>query len=286
MTNNSLNGMAALVTGGSGGIGAACAEALLRDGAAVVIMGRHKDTLVQTRDKLLAAVPSGRVEIYAGSALETKDVQAALAHTHGMLNRLDIIVATVGGGGFKPLLMHDADSFRAELDQNIISAFLAMRYGAPLMGQGGSIVCISSTAGVTAFPWLSAYCTGKGGLESLIRTAADELAAAKIRVNAIRPGLTRSNATTSMFESPDVMSRFLEQIPLQRGGDPADIAAGVRYLAGPESAWVTGQSFAVDGGHELRRNPDLSPVISAIYGEQALATLRAGKSPTDTPEAG
>lgn len=274
-----LAGKVAFVTGGSGGIGSAIAEALLRDGASVLIMGRREAALAQTRERLLKAVPGGRVEVYAGDALKTEDVQAGLKRAHAIADRLDILVPAVGGGGFKPLLMHDADSFRAELDYNIISAFLVMRYGAPLMPQGGSIVCISSTAGVTAFPWLSAYCTGKAGLEALIRTAADELASANIRVNAIRPGMTRTEATGQMFDAPEVIGKFIDQIPLGRGGEPADIAAGVRFLAGPESGWVTGQSFAVDGGHELRRNPDLTAMVGMIYGEEALAAVKAGRAP-------
>lgn len=277
--SKALAGKVAFVTGGSGGIGSAVAESLLRDGASVLIMGRRQAALEDTRRRLLEAVPDGRVEIHAGDALSTEDVQAGLARAHAIAGRLDILVPAVGGGGFRPLLMHDADSFRAELDNNIISAFLVMRYGAPLMTQGGSIVCISSTAGVTAFPWLSAYCTGKAGLEALIRTAADELSSANIRVNAVRPGMTRTEATGQMFDAPDVIGAFLEQIPLGRGGDPADIAAGVRFLAGPESGWVTGQSFAVDGGHELRRNPDLTAMVGLIYGEEALAAVKAGRSP-------
>lgn len=279
MADGALAGKSALVTGGSGGIGAACALALLRDGAAVLIMGRRRDALEEARKNLLEAVPGGRVELYVGDAINTGEMQDAIRQAHAMQDRLDIIVPTVGGGGVRPLLMHDADSFRNELELNIISAFIAIRYGAPLMTQGGSIVCISSTAAVTAFPWLSAYCTGKGGLESLIRTAADELSSAGIRVNAVRPGMTHTNATGDMFDNPAIIDRFLEQIPLHRGGKPEDIAAGVRYLAGPESSWVTGQSFAVDGGHELRRNPDFSDLVGMIYGQSALDAVKSGQPP-------
>lgn len=280
VAQGALAGRTAIVTGGAGAIGAACAGALLGDGATVVIMGRKTEALEATRAALLASVPSGHVEIRTGDALQPGDVREALEHAHGIAGRLDIIVATVGGGGFKPLLMHDVKSFQAELDQNILSAFIALRYGAPLMGDGGSIVCISSTAAVMPFPWLSAYCTGKGGLESLVRTAADELASAGIRVNAVRPGLTRSHGTADMFDAPDVINRFLEQLPLGRTGDPGDIAAGVRYLAGPESAWVTGQSFAVDGGNELRRNPDMTAILEQIHGTAAVAALKAARVPS------
>lgn len=268
-----LCGRTALVTGGSGGIGSACARALLRDGAAVLLMDRREAALQRTRDELLSTF-GGCVEIQVGDALAAADVEAACEKAQALQQRLDIVVATVGGAGFKPLLLHDADSFRADVDLNLTSAFLAIRHAAPRMGAGGSIVCISSTASTLPFAALSSYCASKAALESLVRTAAEELAAAGIRVNAVRPGLTRSDATTELFASPQLMAGFIEQIPLGRGGEPEDIAQGVRYLAGPESAWVTGQSLAVDGGNELRRNPDPGVFLAQIYGDEALRAIR------------
>jgi len=153
-----------------------------------------------------------------------------------------------------------------------------VRYGAPLM-EGGSIVCISSTAATLPFAYLPAYHTSKGGLENFVRAAAEELGQAGIRVNAVRPGLTRSDGTGGMIENPDILKRFIAEFPLGRAGEPDDIAEAVRYLAGPESSWVTGQSFAVDGGNEIRKNPDLSDMIAAMFGQETLDTLRRGKSP-------
>ena len=143
-----------------------------------------------------------------------------------------------------------------------MTAFLAIRYGVPMMTQGGAVVCISSTVAKLPFAWLSAYCTAKGALEQFVRVAADELASAGVRVNAVRPGVTRTEMARSMFETSPIMNAFLEQIPLGRGGEPEEVARAVRFLAGPESAWTTGQSFAVDGGNELRRNPDLTPIVA------------------------
>ena len=280
MTEAALKGKAAFVTGGSGGIGAATAKLLAQDGAAVLLMGRRLEALEQTRARLLAEVPGARIELHAGDAGQQADVEAGLDKALAIDGRLDIIVPTVGGGGFKPLLMHDADSFRAELDYNIITAFLAVRYGVPRMKQGGTIVLISSTAAIMPFPWLGAYCTAKGGLEQFLRTAADELGSANVRINAIRPGMTKSDATAGMFEDPAVIQPFIDQMPLGRAGMPEDIARGVRFLAGPESGWVTGQSFAVDGGHELRRNPDLTGVARAIFGSDVIDAVKRGEAPT------
>jgi NAD(P)-dependent dehydrogenase (short-subunit alcohol dehydrogenase family) len=276
--NNALAGKTAFVTGGAGGIGRNSARLLLRDGAAVLIMGRRKEALERVKGELLEAVPGGTVEIHAGDALEEKEVRAGLQKAYDIQGRLDILVPTVGGGSFKPLLMLDADSFRAELNYNIISAFLVVRYGVPMM-EGGSIVCISSTAATLPFAYLPAYHTSKGGLENFIRAAAEELGSAGVRINAVRPGLTRSDATGGMFETPGILDRFIAEFPLGRAGEPEDIAQAVRYLAGPESSWVTGQSFAVDGGNEIRKNPDLSDMIAQMIGQDAFDLIKRGKSP-------
>ncbi|WP_380872785.1 short-chain dehydrogenase [Sphingomonas sp. DBB INV C78] len=279
MAEGVLKGKTAFVTGGSGGIGSASTKLLLQDGAEVLLMGRRLEALEKTRARLVADVPGARIELHAGDAGQQGDVEAGLDKALAMSGRLDILVPTVGGGGFKPLLMHDADSFRAELDYNIITAFLAVRYGVPRMKKGGTIVLISSTAAIMPFPWLGAYCTAKGGLEQFLRTAADELGSANVRINAIRPGMTKSEATGAMFDDPAIIQPFIDQMPLGRAGDPEDIARGVRFLAGPESGWVTGQSFAVDGGHELRRNPDLTGLARAIYGDAAIDAVRRGEAP-------
>jgi NAD(P)-dependent dehydrogenase (short-subunit alcohol dehydrogenase family) len=287
MANNQnplpLLGKMALITGGSGGIGSACAQAFIRDGASVTLMGRSLDKLQAVRTRLQPELAAGaRVELFAGDALETADVKAAidLATTDG---KLDICVPTVGGGQIRPLLMHDADSFRSELELNIVSAFLVVRYSVPAMqaAGGGSIVCISSDAAKLAFPWLPAYTTAKSGLEGFVRAAAEELSRFGIRVNAVRPGLTRTEATAGLFDDPATYAAFAAEKPLGRLGEPEDIAAGVRYLAGPESSWVTGQSFAIEGGNELRKAPDMSVMVRQIYGEDAYQSVLAGVAPFD-----
>ncbi|HTJ64902.1 MAG TPA: SDR family oxidoreductase [Alphaproteobacteria bacterium] len=280
MSSKPLAGMTAVVTGANGGIGSASAELLLRDGATVMILARRRKELEETKAELLAAVPDGRVELFVGDGMVETDIETAFAQAHAIHNRLDIVVATVGGGnGFKPMLMLDAETFRAQFDRNVVSAFLAIRYGAPLMEPGGSIVCISSTAAKLPFNGLAAYHTAKGALENLVRAAAEELGAAGIRVNAVRPGLTRSKRVGYLFTDDTIFNKFLDEFPLGRAGMPMDIGHAVRYLAGPEAAWVTGQSFAVDGGQELRKNPDLGQMLEANVGKEAFAAVKRGKIP-------
>jgi NAD(P)-dependent dehydrogenase (short-subunit alcohol dehydrogenase family) len=283
VTGRVFEGKTAFVTGGSGGIGSACAESLVRDGAAALLMGRRLDALEKTRDAILERNPGARVEVFAGDALVERDVREALGVAHRIHDRLDVVIPTVGGGAIRPLLMHDAESFRTDIELNIMSVFIAVRYAVPLMvpNGGGSIVCISSDAAKLPFPWLSAYSTAKNGLEGFVRSAAEELARHKIRVNAVRPGMTRTEATGALFASPEIYKRFADEKPLGRLGEPEDIAPGVRYLAGPESSWVTGQSFAIEGGNELRKAPDMGPMVAEIYGQEAFDAVLAGKAPFD-----
>jgi len=278
--SQALAGKTAFITGGSGAIGSASARLMAADGAAVLIMSRREEALAKVKADILKDLPDARIEIHAGDAGSVEDVRAGLDKAYAMRDRLDIIVPLVGGGPFKPLLMLDVETVRATLDMCITTAFIAIRYGAPMMKQGGSIVCISSNTGKMPFRYLSAYHTGKSGLEGLVRAAAEELGCAGIRVNAVRPGLTRTDASGMMFNDEKFLDRYVEQTPLGKcGGEPEDVANAVRYLAGPESSWVTGQSFAVDGGHELRRNPDMTDLVTQMIGQKAMDAVSKGQSP-------
>lgn len=282
--SQALQGKSALITGGSGGIGRACAQALLSDGASVTLMGRGMDALEHALDGLADDVQEGAaLQVIQGDALNKDDVKAALEETQAMTGQLDICIPVVGGGDIKPLLLHDDDSFMNEINYNIRGSFLILRHAAPMMaaGSGGSIVCISSDAAKLVFPWLPAYTTAKCALEGLVRAAAEELSRFKIRVNAVRPGLTRTEATSALFENAETYRRFAEEKPLGRLGEPEDIAAGVRYLAGPESSWVTGQSFAIEGGNELRKAPDMSAMVEQIYGAETFAKVLRGEDPLE-----
>jgi NAD(P)-dependent dehydrogenase (short-subunit alcohol dehydrogenase family) len=279
-----LAGKSALITGGSGGIGSACAAALLRDGASVTLSARRADLLEQTRERLQPLVRDGaRLAVIAGNSLDKADVRAALALACEHTGTLDICIPTVGGGDIRPFLMHDETSFLQELELNVISAFLVIRHATPIMarGGGGSVVCISSDSAKLPFPWLTAYSTAKCALEGMVRALAEELSRYRIRVNAVRPGLTRTEATAAIYADPETYRRFAEEKPLGRLGEPEDIAAGVRYLAGPESSWVTGQSFAIEGGNELRKAPDMSPLVEKIYGAEVFARVLRGEDPLE-----
>lgn len=275
--SGALAGKVAFVTGASGAIAVASAIALARDGARLALMARRAEALAEAERTIREAVPESEIALQVGDCNDGAAVRTALFAAHALAGRLDVVFATLGGGDFKPLLMLEADDLRREFEFNVVSAFHAIRHGAPLMERGGSIVCLSSTSATMPFAYLGAYHTAKAGLEGLVRAAAEELGSVGIRVNAVRPGMTRSHGTGGMFDSPEALAPFLAEYPLGRLGEPDDIAGAVRFLAGPESGWMTGQCFAIDGGNELRRNPDLTPIVEAMLGAEAVATLRAGK---------
>lgn len=251
--NSPLAGHSALVTGGGGGIGMAAARLLARDGAAVTLMGRSTPTLERAAATIRSAVPNARIASVSGDAMSQRDVSRAIevAGAHGA--GLNIIVSTVGGGGqYCPVVELNVDSFMGTVEANLRPPFLAIRCGAVAMTRGGAFVFISSCAAEMALPRLSGYAAGKAGLDQLVRCAALELGGQGIRLNAVRPGLTRTNATQPAFADPATVRAFTEFTPLGRLGEPVDVAGAVRFLAGPESGWITGQSFAIDGGSELR----------------------------------
>jgi NAD(P)-dependent dehydrogenase (short-subunit alcohol dehydrogenase family) len=277
MGNTALVGKTAFVSGASSGIGFASARILARDGAAVLLMGRREDALRQARENILETVPKARIEVYAGDASDEAAAKAALQRARAIAGRLDILVPAVGGDdNYYPFLMETKDHFHYVLNRNLISAFLVMRYGAPLMHpHGGSIVCISTTTVTQQATGLAAYVAAKAGLERLVKLVALELGGAKIRVNAVRPGLTRSAATEFMFSVPGTEERYAAITPLGRVGEPEDLANAVRFFAGPESAWITGQNIACDGGQELTgATPDF---LDQAYGKQLMDQIRAGQ---------
>jgi NAD(P)-dependent dehydrogenase (short-subunit alcohol dehydrogenase family) len=279
MAEGAVAGKTALVTGASSGICAASVRLLAEDGAAVLMMGRREDALQAARAAILKELPDARLEIHAGDATDEDAVKAALMRAHAIAGRLDIVVPTVGGDdNYYPLLMDNRTHFARVLEVNLVSAFLIIRHGAPLMQpDGGSIVCISTTTVIQQATGLTAYVAAKAGLERMVKAAALELGGARIRVNSVRPGMTRSAATEFMYSTPGTEERYAAVTPLGRTGEPDDVARVVRFFAGPESAWVTGQNIAADGGQELG---GLAPdFLDEAYGKAVMDEIRAGRPP-------
>ncbi|MGP8059545.1 MAG: SDR family NAD(P)-dependent oxidoreductase [Acidimicrobiales bacterium] len=258
-----LEGLSALVTGGAGGIGRATAERLAADGAQVTVCGRTEATLLEAAARIAeVAGPGGGAHHLVADVTVEDDVAAAVAAAARPTGRLDILFACAGGAHHMgPLLTADAAGVRATVELNLIGSFLCVKHAGAAMaadGRGGSIVLMSSGTGHFPHRWLGAYGMSKAGIESLCAYAAEELGASSIRVNAVQPGIIDDELMSFITAGGPLLDDYLAQMPLSRVGTVSDVAAAVRFLAGPESSWITGECLAVDGGHHLRRGADYS----------------------------
>lgn len=273
MADLPLLGTSGLITGGGSGIGLSCARHLLRDGASVTLMGRTAARLESAAEELRASAPKGAsVSIAAGDASSEDDVAAAVAFAVEATGGLDYAVASAGTGGLGPVIALPLSEWDRVLVTNLTGTFLTLKHAAAAMARsgGGSFVAISSIAAPLTHPYMAPYCVSKAGIETLVRNAADELGRAKVRVNAVRPGLVPTELADPLAADEEVKADYLAQMPLGRLGTVEDIGAGVRYLLGPESSWVTGQVLGIDGGHTLRRGPDVEHWARAVYGDDAV----------------
>jgi NAD(P)-dependent dehydrogenase (short-subunit alcohol dehydrogenase family) len=256
-----LAGARALVVGGGSGIGYGVARLLGADGAHVAIAGRTPDKLERAAAELRAE--GFDVDPVVCDALDGRSIRAAVDLASSADGGLDIAVVVPGGGSISPVLLYDDDDFSAQVDLNVRPVFLTLKYAgrAMLSSGGGSFVAISSTAAAFSTRYLASYAAGKAAVDQLVRVAADELGRFGVRVNSVRPGLTRTPATEGVFQAETMLQAFLSGQAIPRGGEVDDIARAVRFLAGRESAWVTGQHLAVDGGHTLRAFVDYDALI-------------------------
>jgi len=278
-----LRGMRALITGGGGAIGGAAAELLARDGAHVLVAGRTRSKLERVAARVREAVGSGAgsVDLMEMDALDEEAVIDMTKRAGGSEGRLDMAVAVVGGGAVpRPVLAQSVASLEQTLMANIASTFLILKHAGTMMvaGGGGSIVAVSSMQATESAPMFGPYCAAKAGLEMLCRVAADELGGVGVRVNVVRPGLVRNGNPGHLSEDAEAVERYMAEQPIARPGEAMDIGHAIRYLAGPESSWVTGQSITVDGGTSLRRFPDLTEV----WKHRGVDTSIPGKPDTAT----
>jgi NAD(P)-dependent dehydrogenase (short-subunit alcohol dehydrogenase family) len=256
-----LAGARALVTGGGSSIGLGATRVLARDGALVTMVGRNgeklRDAAARLRDD-----EGLDVDWVIADVTDEAQIEAAVARAAADTGRLDICVASAGGATMSPIVDYELHNFHEPFRLNVMGSYLTLKHACRTMTAGGSFIAISSESAVIPIRNLSAYCSSKAGLDMLTRVAADELGARGIRVNGIRPGLTRREAPSPIFTNDDVMRRYREQTPLVRSGVPDDCAYAIRFFAGPESSWTTGQCLTIDGGMDLRGAPDLSSALS------------------------
>ena len=263
-----LAGLNALVTGGGSGIGLACAKAFAADGARVTIMGRSEEKLAAAAGEISTLAGEGQVQTFAGS-VASEDAVSAAVDMAAIGGSLDIAVASAGTGGLSPILVTEAANWDDIMQTNLSGSFHTIKHAGRAMARsgGGAICAISSIAGVRTHRFMGPYCVSKAGIDMLVRNTADELGAAGIRVNSVCPGLVDTELASALLDSEEVLNDYLDCMPVRRHGVVQDISNAVRFLCGPESSWITGVVLSVDGGHHLRRGPNVETFSRMLYGD-------------------
>ncbi|HVT91991.1 MAG TPA: 3-oxoacyl-[acyl-carrier-protein] reductase [Bryobacteraceae bacterium] len=236
----------ALITGASRGIGRACAESLSLGGARVALAARSLDALEELAASLRAA---GReafaVQLDLSNADSIKEASARVAKDFG---RIDILVNNAAITRDNLAMRMKRDDWDAVLNTNLTGAFLMIQQVIPAMirERWGRIVNISSIVGESGNPGQANYVASKAGLIGLTKTLAQEIASRNVTVNAVAPGFISTDMTSVL--SQELKDKMLAAIPLRRFGQPADVAAAVRFLASEEAAYITGHVLDVNGG--------------------------------------
>ena len=231
--------MTTIIYGGSGGIGSAIATRLADQGAAIHLVARDKDRLAAVADQTRATFTSADVT----------DLEAAAAATEAAGDTISGLVFAVGSINLKPLGRLSEDDFLNDFRLNALAAVNVIQAALPAMRKAGSasVVLFSTVAVQQGFPAHASVAMAKGAVEGLTLALAAELAP-NVRVNAIAPSLTRTELAAPLLANPQMEKALAGMHPLGRLGEPGDIAGLACFLLSPDSAWMTGQIVAADGG--------------------------------------
>jgi 3-oxoacyl-[acyl-carrier protein] reductase len=243
-----LAGKVAVVTGASKGIGAGIAKALAAEGAAVVVNYASSKAGADTVVEEITSSGGKAVAVQGDVAKEAQAagvIDAAIDH----FGRLDILVNNSGVYEFSPIETTTEDQYRKMFDVNVLGTVLTTKAAVPHLGEGGSIINISSAVTSLLPPQSAIYTGTKGAVDAITGVLANELGNRKIRVNSINPGIVETEgAHTAGFIGSDFEADAVTKTPLGRTGQPNDIAGVAVFLASDDAKWLTGEKLTASGG--------------------------------------
>lgn len=259
MSERYLEGRHALVTGASRGIGAAIAEALARAGARLTLVGRHAEAL---HERATSLRPLSEVHLEVADVSDPAVVERAFAGAREALGPVAILVNNAGQAESAPLLKTGLEMWERLIAVNLTSTYLCTRQVLPGMLEAGwgRIVNLASTAGLTGYPYVSAYCAAKHGVVGLTRALALEVARKGVTVNAVCPGYTETDLVQSAVSTiamatgrseAEARAELVKRNPQGRLVQPEEVANAVLWLCRMESAAINGQALAVAGGEVM-----------------------------------
>jgi len=242
---NRFTGKVVIVTGAGSGIGASTASRFLKENAAVVLNGRREDKLHTTA----IGFDATKVLVHPGDVSDEAYVKQLVADTVSKFGRLDVLVNNAGMAAFGPFEQVTTEIWRKTMATDVDSVYFASREALPhLLATKGTIINLSSASGIGGDWGLSAYNAAKGAVTNFTRALALEYGSRGIRVNAVAPSLTSTEATVDLEKMEGVMTDFSTRLPIGRAASPDEIASVIAFLASDDAGFINGAILPIDGG--------------------------------------
>lgn len=246
-----LEGKSAIVTGGTRGIGLAIVKAFLEEGASVALFGSRMETVEKALAEIRAENANAPVIGYAPDLSDYASIEDAVKKVQAQFKKIDILVNNAGVSAREPLYNYETEAFDKVIDLNVNSVFYCTKAVAPIMKAqgGGSIINTSSMVSLYGQTAGCAYPASKFAVNGMTKSLARELGKDRIRVNAVLPGVTRTDMVAALPK--EMVDRIAATIPLGRVGEPEEVANAFVFLASDKASYITGALLSVDGATQV-----------------------------------